>query len=89
MYFLIEEENLLEKYNTICDKVSADIKKEFDRNPVYNKEFLKSKIKSYGDEVTDFCDKENSKVDFNHTCLALIKLYSAVKKSETNIHKSF
>ena len=87
MYFLIEEENLLEKYNTICDKVSADIKKEFD-NKEYNKEFLKSKIKSYGDEVTDFCDKE-IKVDSNHTCLALIKLYSAVKKDETNIHKSF
>ena len=87
MYFLIEEENLLEKCNTICDKVRADIKKEFD-NKEYNKEFLKSKIKSYGDEVTDFCDKE-IKVDSNHTCLALIKLYSAVKKDETNIHKSF
>ena len=71
MYFLIEEENLLEKYNTICDKVSADIKKEFDRNPVYNKEFLKSKIKSYGDEVTDFCDKEIPKVDSNHTCFII------------------
>ena len=87
MYFLFDEENLLEKCNTICDKVSADIKKEFD-NKEYNKEFLKSKIKSYGDEVTDFCDKE-IKVDSNHTCLALIKLYSAVKKDETNIHKSF
>ena len=26
-YFLIEDDNLLEKYNTIWDKVSADIKK--------------------------------------------------------------
>ena len=37
MYFLIENDELLEKYNTIWDKVSADIKKEFDREPVYNK----------------------------------------------------
>ena len=36
MYFLIENDELLEKYNTIWDKVSADIKKEFDREPVYN-----------------------------------------------------
>ena len=28
MYFLIEDDYLLEKYNTICDKVSADIKKK-------------------------------------------------------------
>ena len=29
IYFLIEDDNLLEKYNAICVKVSADIKKEF------------------------------------------------------------
>ena len=44
MYFLIEDDDLLEKYNTIWDKVSADIKKEFDSEPVYNKKFLKAKI---------------------------------------------
>ena len=27
MYFLIEDDKLLEKYNTIWDKISADIKK--------------------------------------------------------------
>ena len=27
MYFLIEDDDLLDKYNTIWDKVSADIKK--------------------------------------------------------------
>ena len=27
MYFLIEDDGLLEKYNTIWDKVSTDIKK--------------------------------------------------------------
>ena len=27
MYFLIEDDDLLEKYNTICDKVSAGIGK--------------------------------------------------------------
>ena len=44
MYFLIEDDDLcLEEYNTICDKVSTDIKKEFD-----NKFFLKTKIKSNG-----------------------------------------
>ena len=36
MYFLIDDYNLLEKFNTIWDKVNADIKKEFDSEPVYN-----------------------------------------------------
>ena len=34
MYFLIEDD-LLKKYNTICDKVSANIKKKFDSEPIY------------------------------------------------------
>ena len=29
MYFMIEDDDLLEKYNTIWYKVSADIKKNF------------------------------------------------------------
>ena len=36
MYFL-EDDDLLEKYYIIWDKVSADIKKGFDSEPVYNK----------------------------------------------------
>ena len=33
-YFLVEDDHLLEKYNTTWDKVSADIKKAFDSKPV-------------------------------------------------------
>ena len=56
--FLSEDDNLLGKYNTIMDKVSADTKKEFNSEPVYNKKSLKTKIKCYGDEVTDFTVKK-------------------------------
>ena len=69
-------------YNTIRDKVSADIKKEFNSKPVYNKEFLKTKIKFHGDEVADFYNKKIPKVDSNHTCLAVISLDCALKKDE-------
>ena len=82
MYFLIEDDELLEKYNTIWDKVNADIKKEFDSKPVYNKNFSKTKIKSYGDEVTDFYDKQIPKMDSNYNCLAVISLDSTPKKDE-------
>ena len=42
---MIEDDELLEKYNTIYDKNSSYVKeKEFDSELVYNKEFLKNKI---------------------------------------------
>ena len=55
---------------------------EVDSQPVYNKKFLKTKIKSRDDGVTDFCDKGIPKLKSNHTCLAIISLDSALKKDE-------
>ena len=46
------------------------------------KKNLKTKIKSHGDEVTDFYDKDIPKVGSNHTNLAVISLNSALKKDE-------
>ena len=82
MYFLIEDDELLEKCNKNLDKVVAVIKKEFDSEPVYNKKVLETKIKSYSDEVTNFCNKVIPKVDSSHTCLAVISFDSALKKNE-------
>ena len=39
-------------------------------------------MKCHGDEVTDFYNKEIPKVDSYHTCLAVIKLDSALKKDD-------
>ena len=58
------------------------IKKEFDSEPVYNKEFLKTKIKFTGDEITDFYDKKIPKVDSNHNSLVASSSDSARKKDE-------
>ena len=69
MHFFFKDDDLLEKYDTTWDKVSDDIKIEFDSKPVYNKIFLKTKTKP---KSTDFFDKEIPKVDSNHTCLAVI-----------------
>ena len=41
MHFFIEDDDLLERYNTIQDKVSTDIKKDIDSEPV--KSFKKQK----------------------------------------------
>ena len=45
MYFLIEDYDLLEKYNTVWHKVYAYIKKELHSEPVYNKGFLENQNK--------------------------------------------
>ena len=50
---------------------------------------LENQNKSYGDEATDFHDKEIPKMDFNHTCLAVIGWILVSIKMETVIWKYF
>ena len=45
--FLIKDNELLEKCNEIWGKVTNSIKKELNSESVYNKKYLKTKIKSY------------------------------------------
>ena len=46
MHFLIKDDDLLQKYNTILDKVSINMRLESDSERIYNKKFLKAEINS-------------------------------------------
>ena len=46
MPFLIKDNELLEKYNEIWEKVSKSIKKELVSKPIYNEKYLKTNIQS-------------------------------------------
>ena len=48
----------LEKYNTICNKLSADIKNEFANKPVYIEKYLKTKIKFMAMNLKTFAIKK-------------------------------
>ena len=51
-------------------------------NLIVGLSIIKTKIESYGDEVTECYDKKIPKKDSNHTCVAVISLYSALKKDD-------
>ena len=54
IYFLIEGDHILKKHSNIWVKFSA----ELDRELVYNEIFWNTKIKYYGDEVSNFHSKK-------------------------------
>ena len=58
--FFIEDNLLLRKYNRFCDKASNRLKKELDCKPIYNKKFLKTKIRPYSH------DAEDSTINYNY-----------------------
>ena len=68
--FLIKDNELLEKYNEIWEKVKNSIKKKFDSEPVYNDKYLKAKIRSYNGKInTNFHDNKIPKESSKCVCL--------------------
>ena len=51
---LIEDDDILGRLNTISDKLSTDLKKEFNSEHISNKTVLQTKIKSRGDACYRF-----------------------------------
>ena len=56
---------------------------------IYNKTFLKTKVRSYGDESPDLHEEEIPKVGSNYTYLAVILIDFVLKKMRTAICKCF
>ena len=73
--FLIPDDELLEKYNEIWEKVKDSLKREFGSKPVYNKKDLKAKIKSYNGKInTNFHNNKIPKKDSQYVCFSIILL---------------
>ena len=70
---LIKDDELLEKYNEIWEKVKNNLKKEFDTESVYNEKYLKAKIKSYNGKIsTNFYNNRIPREDSQFICLSVI-----------------
>ena len=80
--YFIEDDEFLEEYNDIWNKVSNSIKEELDCKPIYNKKNLETKIRSYGSEDTDLHVNEMPKLVSNYACLVVILISFNLKKDE-------
>ena len=63
---------IIKKYKDIWITPAIVWRKNLIADPSTTWNFIKTKIKSYNDEATDFYDKEILKVGSNYTCLAVV-----------------
>ena len=60
MSFLTDNNEFLERYTKISEKISDLIDKKFDSDPVYNNKHIYTKIRSYNNDIiTNFHDIDN------------------------------
>ena len=84
MSFLANDKEFFKKYTKLWGKVKDLIGKTFDSEPIYNDNYIKTKIKSYNNDIrTIFSDESNSrkvpKENCSYKCLSLISLESVIQ----------
>ena len=85
MSFLTDNNEFLERYTKIWEKISDLIDKKFDSDPVYNTKYINTKMRSCNNDIiTNFHDtdnKDNNLPEKNkaYRCMSLISLDSIIK----------
>ena len=85
MYFLTDNNEFLERYTTLWEKISDLVNKKFDSDPLYNNKYINTKIRSYNNDIkTNFHDIDNKdnklpEEDKAYKCMSLISLDSIIK----------
>ena len=60
MSFLADNNEFLERYTKIWEKINNLIDKKFDSEPVYNNKYVNTKVRSYNNDIiTNFHDNDN------------------------------
>ena len=74
----------MEKYNDIWKKIKDSLKRECDSKPVYNKIYIKAKVKSYNGNInTSFYNNKIRKADSQYICLSIILLDSVFRTGKS------
>ena len=85
MSFFTDNNEFLERYTKIWEKMGDLIDKKFASDPVYNNKYINTKIRSYNNDIlTNFHDNDNKNNKFPeknkaYRCMSLISLDSIIK----------
>ena len=79
MPFLIKDDEILEKFKQIWDLIKNELKIEFHSESVYDKKYLKTKVREYDGEIkTNYLGNGILKENMHYTCIACITIDSVV-----------
>ena len=80
MPFLIKDNEVWEKYNKIWDMIKDKLGIEFHSKPVYEYEYLKTKVREFDGVIkTKFLGNDMPKENMHYTCIAYITIDSVMK----------
>ena len=85
MSFMIKDDNVLDKYNKIWDKIKNKLSVKFHSKPVYDQKYLKAKVREFDGMIkTNFLGNKVPKENINYTCIACVTIDSVMRMDKKN-----
>ena len=85
MSFVIKDDDVLDKYNEIWDKIKETLSIKFHSMPVYDEQYIKAKVREFnGVSNTNFSSDEVPKENKHYTCIACITIDSVMRMEKKN-----
>ena len=78
--FVIKDDDALDKYNEIWEKIKVTLSIEFHNMSVYDKKYMKAKVREFNGVIkTNYLSDEVPKENMNYTCIACITIDSVMR----------
>ena len=78
--FMVKDDNVLDKYNKIWDKMREKLNIKFHSKPVYNGTYIKVKVREFDGVIrTNFLGNEVPKENMHYTCIVSIIIDSVMR----------
>ena len=85
MTFFIKDDDVLDKYNEIWDKIKNKLNIKFHSMPVYGETYIKAKVREFNGVIkTNFLDGKVPKENMHYTCIACITIDSVMRMEKKN-----
>ena len=85
MSFMVKNDDVLDKYIEIWDKIKEKLNIKFHSTPVYDEKYLKAKVRKFdGVLKTNFRGDRVSKKNMHYTCIAWITIDSVMRMEKKN-----
>ena len=80
MSFFVRDNNVLDKYIKIWDRIKGKLNIKFHSKSVYDQKYLKAKVREFDGVIkTNFLGNEVPKENMHYTCIACITIDSVMR----------
>ena len=85
MSFVIKDDDVLNKYNEIWDKIKETLSIKFRSTSAYDEKCVKAKLREFNGMIkTNFLGDEVPKENEHYTCITCIHIDSVMKMEKKN-----